>query len=173
MQSTGQASTHAVSLVPMQGSAITYAMIVFPARDRRYHRAIGKNKGGSIRLRLERRRGEASSQLGDAAGDVDRGSVFEEWTEDLNAAGQAFGRASHGADCRGIASREGKRPWRSCESSYPAFVGWTVTKSTGVRKVLHGGAILLGHVVRAEFGAAGGTYAGGHLGVLHQNRHAV
>src|ERR1039458_6895649 len=29
MQSTGQASTQAVSLVPMQGSAITYAMDIF------------------------------------------------------------------------------------------------------------------------------------------------
>ena len=34
MQSTGQASMHAVSLVPMQGSAITYAIrISTPARD--------------------------------------------------------------------------------------------------------------------------------------------
>src|SRR5258708_10334080 len=30
MQSTGQASTHAVSFVPMQGSAMMYAMHVFP-----------------------------------------------------------------------------------------------------------------------------------------------
>src|ERR1041384_7531310 len=30
MQSTGQASTQAVSLVPMQGSAITYAIDYFP-----------------------------------------------------------------------------------------------------------------------------------------------
>jgi hypothetical protein len=30
MQSTGQASTQAVSLVPMQGSAITYAILVSP-----------------------------------------------------------------------------------------------------------------------------------------------
>ena len=30
MQSTGQASTHAVSLVPMQGSAITYAIEISP-----------------------------------------------------------------------------------------------------------------------------------------------
>jgi hypothetical protein len=29
MQSTGHASTHAVSLVPMQGSAITYAISAF------------------------------------------------------------------------------------------------------------------------------------------------
>src|SRR5580700_1288423 len=45
MQSTGQASTQAVSLVPMQGSAITYAIwIYFPVRDRPYHSAEGKNK---------------------------------------------------------------------------------------------------------------------------------
>src|ERR1700733_6406057 len=30
MQSTGQASTQAVSLVPMQGSAIMYAIVYFP-----------------------------------------------------------------------------------------------------------------------------------------------
>jgi hypothetical protein len=34
MQSTGQASTQAVSLVPMQGSAITYAMTFSPENCR-------------------------------------------------------------------------------------------------------------------------------------------
>src|ERR1039458_3090627 len=48
MQSTGQASTQAVSLVPMQGSAITYAMDIFsPVRDRPYHSAEGKHKAAA------------------------------------------------------------------------------------------------------------------------------
>jgi hypothetical protein len=33
-------------LVPMQGSAITYAMIILPVRDRQYHRAKAKHKAG-------------------------------------------------------------------------------------------------------------------------------
>src|ERR1035438_10331042 len=55
MQSTGQASTQAVSLVPMQGSAITYAMDIFsPVRDRPYHSAEGKHKAAGAGCLIKR-----------------------------------------------------------------------------------------------------------------------
>src|ERR1700752_3476459 len=45
MQSTGQASTQAVSFVPMQGSAITYAIAVYSQVP------IHSTKGGRITIR--------------------------------------------------------------------------------------------------------------------------
>src|SRR3954464_14300119 len=50
MQSTGQASTHAVSLVPMQGSAITYAIEISPlnAPRIRLQGAIGSDRKRDI-----------------------------------------------------------------------------------------------------------------------------
>jgi hypothetical protein len=60
MQSTGHASTHAVSLVPMQGSAITYAISAFsPMKS-----AAMNNKGAissdwkQISYQQQRRRGK-------------------------------------------------------------------------------------------------------------------
>src|SRR5215208_8167891 len=59
MQSTGQASTQAVSFVPMQGSAITYAIdVVFPDTYT-YHTSFGK----TIRA-LANGRGRAPSWKG-------------------------------------------------------------------------------------------------------------
>src|SRR6516164_2209148 len=59
MQSTGQASTQAVSFVPMQGSAITYAIdVVFPDTYT-YHTSFGKTI-------LQLRTGQRPHQTGKA-----------------------------------------------------------------------------------------------------------
>jgi hypothetical protein len=44
MQSTGQASTQAVSLVPIQGSAITYAIGVFSQVHQYITQAVGETQ---------------------------------------------------------------------------------------------------------------------------------
>src|SRR5437667_1972126 len=50
MQSTGQASTHAVSFVPMQGSAMIYAIV--PSQNCLSLQPIPHRHGGCVRQRL-------------------------------------------------------------------------------------------------------------------------
>src|SRR5580658_9491473 len=62
MQSTGQASTHAMSLVPMQGSAITYAIeSVSPARDSVGSRALVRIAAEEISLSIPQPRERAQT----------------------------------------------------------------------------------------------------------------